>query len=121
MDKIDAARYGKGLIELEGQSADQVKQAIQKVSRITAEENNTLAFEGTRIIAGHGFAQRVNCFDVYQCPNGYLLHTYMDNAPNWAVAGKTVKEILRAAPDQTVAKRAHGLMVQKGLASTHDH
>lgn len=121
MNKIEAARHGYGLIELQADSANNVKQAVQKVSRITSEENNRITFEGFRIIAGHGFALRVNCFDVYQCPNGYLLHAYMDNAPNWAVAGKSVKEMLHAAPDQTVAKRAHGLMVQKGLASRHDH
>ena len=68
-------------------------------------------------IEGHGFALRVNCFDIYECPDGFLLHTYMDNAPNWAVTGKTLKDMLAAAPDQSVARRAHGLLVQKNLVS----
>lgn len=119
--KVEAARHAKGLIELEEDSAAQIKQAIEEVSRIISEEDNTVTFEAERIIAGHGFALRVNCFDVYRCPRGYLLHTYMDHAPNWACAGRTIKALLRGAPDQTVAKRAHGLLVQKGLASMHDH
>jgi N-acetylmuramic acid 6-phosphate (MurNAc-6-P) etherase len=119
MDKIEAARQGKGLIELEDTSAEQVKQAIEQVSQITATEGKQVSFEGRRIVEGHGFALRVNCFDIYECPNGFLLHTYMDNALNWAVVGKTLEAMLAAAPDQTVARRAHGLLVQKNLVASH--
>ncbi len=115
MYKINAARHAKGLIQLENDSAEAVKQAIEKVSHITKVENNQVEFEGTRIVEGHGFALQVNCFDIYQCPSGYLLHTYMDTAANWAVTGKTLKEMLNRAPDQRVAKRAHGLLIQKNL------
>ncbi|MCG3209047.1 MAG: hypothetical protein FOGNACKC_02663 [Anaerolineae bacterium] len=115
MDKIEAARHANGLIQLENDSAEVVKQAIEKVSRITKIENNQVEFEGTRIVEGHGFALQVNCFDIYQCPNGYLLHTYMDIGANWAVTGQTLKEMLNRAPDQRVAKRAHGLLIQKNL------
>lgn len=117
MNKIEAARQAKGLIVLDDTSAEQVKKAIEQVSAITATDGNNVSFEGHRIVEGHGYALRVNCFDIFECPNGYLLHTYMDNAPNWAVAGKTLKEMLAAAPDQSVARRARGLLVQKNLIS----
>ena len=119
MDKIEAARHAKGVIQLEADTAEQVKQAIQAVSNVIAQEENQVSFEGERIIEGHGFALQVNCYDIYQCPNGYLLHTYMNNSPNWAVTGKTLPEMLNKAPDQRVAKRAHGLLVQKNLVSGH--
>jgi hypothetical protein len=119
MDKIEAARHAKGIIQLQTDTAEQVKQAIQAVSSIITQEENQVSFEGERIIEGHGFALQVNCYDIYQCPNGYLLHTYMDNSPNWAVTGKTLPEMLSKAPDQRVAKRAHGLLIQKGLISGH--
>lgn len=121
MDKIDAARKGKGLIILEDNSAEQVKQAIEQVSNITAMVDNEVIFEGRRIIAGHGFALRVNCYDIYECPKGYLLHTYMDKGPNWAVAGNSLEEMLAKAPDQAVARRAHGELVKKSLISIHQH
>jgi hypothetical protein len=115
MNKIEAARHAQGLIQLESDSAEQVKQAIAAVSTITASHDDQVEFEGKRIIEGHGFAKQVNCFDIYDCPNGYLLHTYMDTGANWAVTGKTLKEMLRKAPDQRVAKRAQGLLIQKNL------
>ena len=115
MNKVEAARQAKGLIQLEADSADQVKQEIEKVSTITNTQNSQVEFEGNRIIEGHGFALQVNCFDIYECPNGYLLHTYMDTGPNWAVSGKTLKNLLQKAPDQRIAKRAHGLLIQKNL------
>ena len=110
MDKIEAARHAKGLISLEDASAEQVKQAIQTVSTISQTEGNEVSFAGHRIVEGAGFALKVNCFDIYHCPNGYLLHTYMDNAPNWAVTGKTLDFMLDAAPMQVVARRAYGLL-----------
>lgn len=119
MDKIEAARRGKGVIKLEDDSAGQVKQAIEQVSRIIAIEDNLVSFEGRRIVEGHGFAGRVNCYDVFECPRGYLLHTYMDKGPNWAVSGKTLPAMLAAAPDQAVARRAHGELVKKNLLSNH--
>jgi hypothetical protein len=117
--KIQAARHGLGLIQLKNDSADQVKQAIETVSKITNTEGNLVSFEGHRIVEGHGFGLEVNCYDIYECPNGYLLHTYMDTAPNWAVTGQTLKELLSKAPDQRVARRAHGLLTQKNLLSGH--
>jgi len=117
MNKIEAARQAKGLIVLHDDSAEQVKKAIEQVSTINGTDGKLVSFEGHRIVEGHGYALRVNCFDIYECPNGYLLHTYMDNAPNWAVTGKTLKDMLAAAPDQSVARRAHGLLVQKNLVS----
>jgi hypothetical protein len=117
--KIEAARQGLGLIELKNDSANQVKQAIEKVSQIISVEGNQVSFEGHRLVEGHGFALEVNCFDIYHCPKGYLLHTYMDHAPNWAVTGQTLKELLSQAPDQRVARRAHGLLIQKNLLSGH--
>ena len=117
MEKIEAARQGKGLIELESDSAEQVKQAIERVSKINAIEDNQVYFEGHRIVEGHGFGRDVNCYDIYECPNGYLLHTYMNNAPNWAASGKSLHAMLDAAPDQAVAKRAHGELVKKNLVS----
>lgn len=121
MEKIEAARHAKGLIELEDDSAEQVKQAIEQVSKIIAIEGNQVSFEGHRIVEGHGFALTVNCYDIYECANGYLLHVYMDKGPNWAVAGKTLEAMLAAAPDQAVARRAHGELVKKGFASIHSH
>jgi len=121
MDKVEAARQAKGLITLQPDTAEQVKQAIGKVSKIVETEDNKVSFEGHRIIEGHGYALRVECFDIFECPNGYLLHTYMRNSPNWAVTGQTLDELLAAAPDQSVARRAHGLLVQKGLVSLHQH
>jgi hypothetical protein len=117
MEKIEAARRGKGLIVLEDDSAEQVKQAIQKVSTISAIEGDQVSFEGQRIVEGHGFGRDVNCYDIYECPNGYLLHTYMNKGPNWAAAGKTLQAMLNAAPDLVVAKRAHGELVKKNLVS----
>ena len=117
MEKIEAARRGQGLIELEPDSAGQVKQAVEKVSRIIASEGNQVGFEGRRIVEGHGFGREVNCYDIYECPNGFLLHTYMNHKPNWAAAGQTLKEMLTFAPDQAVAKRAHGELIKKNLLS----
>lgn len=117
MEKIEAARRGQGLIILEGDSVEQVKQAIQKVSTIKAIDGNQVSFEGRRIVEGHGFGRDVNCYDIYECPNGYLLHTYMNTGPNWATAGKTLSAMLNAAPDMAVAKRAHGELVKKNLIS----
>lgn len=120
--KIEAARNATGLIELKDNgTADDIKAAVEKVSQIISVEDNMLTFEGERVIEGAGFALEVNCFDIYKCSKGYLLHTYMNNGENWAVSGKTVQQTLRAAPDQRVAKRAHGIMVQKGLAPLRDH
>ena len=119
MDKIEAARRGQGLIKLEDGTAEQVKRAIKQVSKITALEENVVSFEGHRIVEGHGFALQVNCYDIFECPNGYLLHTYMDSGPNWAVTGKTLEEMLSRAPDPRVARRAHGLLIQKNLVSGH--
>jgi hypothetical protein len=116
MEKIEAARYGKGLIELASDSAEQVKQAIQNVSTITV-DGTQASFEGQRIVEGHGFGRDVNCYDIYECPNGYLLHTYMNTGANWAAAGKTLPAMLNAAPDLAVAKRAHGELVKKNLVS----
>jgi hypothetical protein len=121
MDKVEAARHGKGVIKLEEDSSEQVKQAIEQVSQIFGVEDNLVRFEGRRIVAGHGFALRVNCYDIFECPNGYLLHTYMDKSPNWAATGQTLDDMLAAAPDQTVARRAHGELVKQHLASIHDH
>ncbi len=117
MEKIEAARQGKGLIELESDSAEYVKQAIQKISTIITTEGNRVSFEGQRIVEGHGFGLEVNCYDIYECPHGYLLHAYMNNKPNWAAAGKTLPAMLNAAPDLAVAKRAHGELVKKNLVS----
>jgi hypothetical protein len=119
MDKIEAAKHGKGLITLKADSAEQVKQAIEKASKILAIDGNEVTFEGHRIVEGHGFALQVNCFDIYECPHGYLLHTYMDTGPNWAVAGKTLSQLLAAAPDRRVARRAHGLLIQKNHLANH--
>ena len=94
MDIIEAARQGQGLIILEDDSAEQVKRAIEKVSKITGVDGRQVAFEG------------------------YLLHTYMDLGPNWAVAEKTLQQTLAGAPDRRVARRAHGLLVQKNLISS---
>jgi hypothetical protein len=121
MEKIEAARRAKGLIELEEESAEQVKQAIEQVSNITAIEDNQVSFEGQRIVEGHGFALTVNCYDIYECPRGYLLHVYMDKGPNWAVAGNTLEAMLAATPHQAVARRAQGELVKKGLISIHQH
>ncbi len=115
MEKIEAARQGIGFIELESDSAEQVKQAVERVSRVTAREGNNLMFEGRRIVEGHGFGLAVNCYDIYECPRGYLLHVYMNAGPNWAAAGKTLKEMLAAAPNQSVAKRAYGELIKKNL------
>ncbi|NJN98600.1 MAG: hypothetical protein HC875_33160 [Anaerolineales bacterium] len=117
IEKIEAARRGDGFIQLESDSAEQVKQAILKVSTITATEGSRVSFEGQRIVEGHGFGLDVNCYDIYQCPQGFLLHTYMNNSPNWAVAGKTLQVMLSAAPNQAVARRAHGELIKKNLIS----
>ena len=121
MDKIEAARQGRGLIKLEEESAEQVKQAIQQVSRIISIQDNHVSFEGQRVVEGHGFALVVNCYDIYKCPDGFLLHTYMDKGSNWAVTGRTLEAMLAAAPNQAVARRAHGELVKKGLVSIHEH
>ena len=104
---------------LENDSADQIKTAVERVSKILAVDGQQMSFEGHRIVEGHGFALQVNCFDIYECPKGYLLHTYMDTGSNWAVTGKTLRQMLDAAPDQRVARRAHGLLIQKNLLSAH--
>ncbi|RME73684.1 MAG: hypothetical protein D6784_11540 [Chloroflexi bacterium] len=119
MDIARLAATGKGAIKLEPASAEQVKQAIEKVSRITGIEDNVVTFEGRRIVEGPGFALRVNCYDMFECPNGYLLHVYMDREPNWAVAGKTIEEVLAAAPDYEVAQRTRAELVKKGLLTLH--
>ena len=121
MNDFDTAQQSQGIIMLDDASAEQVKQAIEKVSRIISIEDNKVTFAGRRIVEGHGFALRVNCYDIYDCPDGFLLHTYMDKGPNWAVTGQTIQELLAAAPDQTVARRAHGLLVQKNLLSSSHH
>ena len=118
---IEAARQAKALIILDNDSAEGVKQAIEQVSQITAIEDNQVSFEGHRIVEGHGYALTVNCYDIYECPRGYLLHVYMNKGSNWAVAGKTLAAMLRAAPDPSVARRAHGELVKKGFASIHQH
>ena len=117
MEKIEAARRAKGLIELEAASAAQVKQAIEQVSTIKAIQDDQVYFEGQRIVEGHGFGLAVNCYDIYQCPRGYLLHTYINHGSNWAAAGRTLEAMLAAAPDQAVAKRAHGELIKKSLIS----
>ncbi len=117
MEKIAAARRGDGFIQLESDSAEQVKQAILKVSTIIGTEGNLVSFEGHRIVEGHGFGRDVNCYDIYHCPQGYLLHTYMNTGPNWASAGKTLQATLNAAPNLVVAKRAHGELIKKNLVS----
>ena len=105
-----------GMIVLKNDEyAQYVKQAIGQVSTITKTEDNKVFFEGRRIIEGHGFALRVNSFDIYECPRGYLLHTYMDKSPNWAIFAPTLDELLERTPDKQVARRAHGLLVQKNL------
>ena len=109
------SQQDQGMIVLKDDSADKIKQAIEKVSKILNTEDNKIFFEGKRIIEGHGFALRVNSYDIYECPSGYLLHTYMDKGPNWAVTGKSIQEALDRAPDQLVARRAHGLLIQKNL------
>ncbi len=120
IDKIQAARRAEGLIILDGQSDEEVKAAIEKVSRVTGIEGNELSFDGHRIVEGHGYNLTVNCFDIYECPNGYLLQVYMDDAPNWTVISNTLPKLLRATPDKAVARRAHGELVKKGLASIHE-
>ena len=121
MEKIEAARTAKGLIVLEDNSAEQVKQAIGQVSQIMEIGDNQVSFAGHRIVEGAGFALTVNCYDIYECPQGYLLHVYMDKAANWAVAGKTLEDMLATTPDRTLARRAHGELVKKGLVSFHQH
>lgn len=115
MEKIEAARKGQGFIQLQNDSAEQVKQAVEKVSQITARAGNYISFEGQRIVEGAGFGLEVNCYDIYECPRGYLLHVYMNTGSNWAAAGKTLKDMLAAAPDQSIAKRAHGELIKKNL------
>ena len=121
VDKIKAARIGAGVIKLEEDSSAQIKQAIERVSTITATEGNQVSFEGRRIVEGHGFALKVNCYDIYQCPRGYLLHTYMDTGANWAVAGTTLEAMLAVAPDRAVARRAQGELIKKNLIPFHQH
>jgi len=118
MDKIKAAHQGHGAIKLEDGSAEHVRQTIEQVSKITEVDDNLVSFEGQRIVEGHGFALQVNCYDIYDCPGGYLLHTYMEQGNNWAVAATTLEELLDRAPDQRVARRAHGLLIQKNLISS---
>jgi hypothetical protein len=115
VDKIEAARQAKGFIQLQSETSAQIKQAIEAVSAITRTEGNQVEFEGHRIVEGHGFALQINCYDIYRCPRGYLLHTYVENGPNWAVTGHSLPELLAAAPDRRIAKRAHGMLVQKNL------
>lgn len=121
MNKVEAARRAKGYIVLDPNSAQQVKQAIEQVSKIVSIENDHLEFEGRRIVEGHGFGHAVNCYDIYETPEGFLLHTYLNNAPSWAVAGKSLEEMLAAAPDRTVAKRAHGELIKKHFISNKQH
>lgn len=121
VDKIKAARIGAGVIKLEEDSSAQIKQAIERVSTITATEGNEVSFEGRRIVEGHGFALKVNCYDIYQCPRGYLLHTYMDTGPNWAATGQTLEALLATAPDRAVARRAQGELIKKNLIPFHQH
>ncbi|MCB0163372.1 MAG: hypothetical protein KDI79_04035 [Anaerolineae bacterium] len=109
------SQQARGMIFVKDDSADAIKQAIKEVSNIIGIEDNKVFFEGKRIIEGHGFALRVNSYDLYECPSGYLLHTYMEKGLNWAVTGKTIQEVLDRAPDQQVARRAHGLLIQKNL------
>ncbi|MCB0196002.1 MAG: hypothetical protein KDJ65_28890 [Anaerolineae bacterium] len=109
------SQQDKGMIILKDESADAVKKAIEQVSTVINTEDNKVFFEGKRIIEGHGFALRVNSYDIYECPNGYLFHTYMDKGPNWVVTGKSIQEVLDRAPDHRVARRAHGLLIQKNL------
>jgi hypothetical protein len=119
MEKIEAARRAQGLIELEGETDAKIKQAVEQVSTITALDGPKLHFEGHRIIEGHGYSLIVNCFDIYECPNGYLMQVYMDNSPNWAVSAKSISALLNAIPNKELARRAHGELVKKGLASIH--
>jgi hypothetical protein len=119
MEKTELSQQTKGVIILKEPSSEQVKKAIEQVSKIISQEWYKVTFEGQRIVEGHGFALRVNSYDIYKCPHGYLLHTYMDTGPNWAAAGQTIDEMLAAAPDQSVARRAHGLLIQKNLISDH--
>ena len=118
MEKIQAAREGKGLLELEPDSAEQIKQAIEKVSHIISIERSQVIFEARRIVEGHGFGTSINCYDIYECPHGFLLHTYMNVGPNWAISGRTLKDMLAGAPNQAVAKRAHGELIKKNLISS---
>lgn len=120
MNIIEAASRGEGLIILDGQANEQIKAAVEKVSTIKSIEGDALSFEGKRIIEGHGYNLTVNSFDIYECPSGYLLQVYMDNAPNWAVVAKSIPGLLRATPDKSLARRAHGELVKKGLASIHE-
>lgn len=117
MEKIQAAREGKGLLDLKPDSAEQIKQAIEKVSQIISIDQTQVVFEGQRIVEGHGFGISVNCYDIYECPHGFLLHTYMNDGPNWASSGRTLKDMLAAAPNQAVAKRAHGELIKKNFIS----
>ena len=119
MEKIEAARRAEGFIELDGESNDLIKKAVEKVSTINSQSNTDLNFEGKRIIEGHGYGLIVNCYDIYECPNGYLMQVYMDHGPNWAVSAKTISALLDAIPDTELARRAHGELVKKGLASIH--
>lgn len=121
MDKIQAARRGEAVIKLKSESADQVKKAIEQVSSIVETDGEWVRFEGHRIVEGHGFALIVNAFDIFECPTGYLLHTYMNQGPNWAVTGKTLKDMIAQAPDKRVAERAKGLLVQKNYFGIHQH
>lgn len=121
VNKIEAARIGAGVIKTEDDSAAQVKQAIERVSSITAINGNDVSFEGRRIIEGHGFALKVNCYDIYECPNGYLLHTYMDTGANWAASGTTLEAMMAVVPDRAVARRAQGELIKKNLISFHQH
>ena len=106
---------------MKGESDDLIKKAIEKVSTITQVEADLISFEGQRIIEGAGYGLIVNCYDIYQCPTGYLMHVYMDHSPNWAVSAKTISDLLEAIPHKEVARRAHGELVKKGLASIHQH
>jgi hypothetical protein len=115
--KVEAARQAKGYIELESDSAEQIKHTIEQVGTITSSDDKHVEFEGRRIVEGHGFGRAVNCYDIFETPNGFLLHTYINDGPNWAVAGKTLEDMLAAAPDRSVAKRAHGELVKKYMIS----
>ncbi|MEM7343235.1 MAG: hypothetical protein AAF485_03260 [Chloroflexota bacterium] len=111
----------ESVINLHNESADQVKRAVEQVTTITTHDDHQITFEGKRIMEGHGYNLTVNCYDIYQCPNGFLLHVYMDDAPSWAVSNPTLIGVLRATPLQAVAQRAHGELVKKGLLSMKHH
>ena len=121
MEKIDAARRAEGIIQLGAETAELIKKAINQVSTIEGQDGDLISFAGQRVAEGAGYGLIVNCFDVYECPDGYLMHVYMDDSPNWAVSAKTIPALLAAIPHKAIARRVHGELVKKGLASNHTH